>query len=331
MTTTTCFPMRDEVGAQQAADALPGRHRRRWRRGRLRVPVGARPQRRRVRDDPNEYMPYPRKLPYPNPLDGDDANTDHDGDILTLLEEFKLWKFYAVAAGSPATLEPPRATRPASSTRPAPAPAAPGRARRLDGRELRQAAREFVRLGRVRAATGSVRSVRRSSDDDGLGAITGARHFRIRDFDLAAVASSPTSIDVLRPTTRNGVLSRRLRARRGRRRPVELAPRPRLHARRPIGRRSTRRRRRTTLTYAGTRLDDPDTDGDGIRDGADDQDHDDIPNVMECSRQPAPAERHSRRSRCARRPSADGRLPHGWVNPFDPCLPYAYSRSCQRI
>ena len=38
------------------------------------------------------------------------------------------------------------------------------------------------------------------------------------------------------------------------------------------------------ITYAGIDLVDPDTDGDGVRDGADDQDHDDIPNVMELSR-----------------------------------------------
>ena len=38
------------------------------------------------------------------------------------------------------------------------------------------------------------------------------------------------------------------------------------------------------LNYSGTQLDDADTDGDGIRDGADDQDHDDVPNMMECSR-----------------------------------------------
>ena len=36
--------------------------------------------------------------------------------------------------------------------------------------------------------------------------------------------------------------------------------------------------------YAGTDLTDADTDGDGVRDGADDQDHDDLPNVMELSR-----------------------------------------------
>ena len=38
------------------------------------------------------------------------------------------------------------------------------------------------------------------------------------------------------------------------------------------------------LTYAGTDLDDADSDGDGVLDGADDQDHDDIPNIMECNR-----------------------------------------------
>ena len=41
------------------------------------------------------------------------------------------------------------------------------------------------------------------------------------------------------------------------------------------------------IAYAGTDLVDPDSDGDGVRDGADDQDHDDIPNVMELSRNAA--------------------------------------------
>src|ERR671914_542249 len=38
------------------------------------------------------------------------------------------------------------------------------------------------------------------------------------------------------------------------------------------------------VTYADTDLADPDSDGDGVRDGADDQDHDDLPNLMEMSR-----------------------------------------------
>ena len=39
--------------------------------------------------------------------------------------------------------------------------------------------------------------------------------------------------------------------------------------------------------YPGTNLADGDTDGDGVRDGADDDDHDDIPNLMELSRNDA--------------------------------------------
>ena len=73
-----------------------------------------------------------------------------------------------------------------------------------------------------------------------------------------------------------------------------------------------------------------DTDGDGVRDGADDQDHDDIPNVMELSRDAPRASTTRRRqsgpARRARTPRAAGRTPdhedaYGRVNPFNPCLP----------
>ncbi|MET0684852.1 MAG: hypothetical protein ABW060_06020, partial [Solirubrobacteraceae bacterium] len=94
------------------------------------------------------------------------------------------------------------------------------------------------------------------------------------------------------------------------------------------------------VAYRGTDLVDPDVDGDKVLDGADDQDHDDIPNLMELSRN-----------------SASGRAVPGWpleprtcdnegavvdpdprkgaVNPYNPCLPYtAYtvpaSRTCDR-
>ena len=59
-------------------------------------------------------------------------------------------------------------------------------------------------------------------------------------------------------------------------------------------------------TYAGTKLDDADTDGDGVRDGADDQDHDDLPNMMELSRFAASQllERHRHGKRCTIDPHA---------------------------
>src|SRR5688500_10226726 len=51
----------------------------------------------------NGYLPYPAKRPYPNALDAD-ADVDHDGDTLTLKEEYDLWK-YTVAQGSPRSLD----------------------------------------------------------------------------------------------------------------------------------------------------------------------------------------------------------------------------------
>lgn len=91
------------------------------------------------------------------------------------------------------------------------------------------------------------------------------------------------------------------------------------------------------IVYAGTFAMDPDSDGDGVRDGADDQDHDDIPNLMEMSRLaasglwdaapgftckpaeglPSPPDTHH--------PDAYGR-----VNPYNPCLPASWSRTCPR-
>ena len=56
---------------------------------------------------------------------------------------------------------------------------------------------------------------------------------------------------------------------------------------------------------------DPDSDGDGVVDGADDQDHDGIANLDELDRY--------------RIVDANGKL---WVNPYNPCLPDYKSRVC---
>ena len=79
---------------------------------------------------------------------------------------------------------------------------------------------------------------------------------------------------------------------------------------------------------------DPDTDGDGVRDGADDQDHDDVPNLMELQPQldaALPGLRGPRRRAAARTPASRTRSrSHGRVNPYNPCLPYVDSRTCER-
>ena len=78
----------------------------------------------------------------------------------------------------------------------------------------------------------------------------------------------------------------RRRARRGRRRPHELRRDARPHDCPATGR-LLHGEAPYPVAYAGTNLVDADTDGDGVRDGADDQDHDDIPNIMELSRNAA--------------------------------------------
>ena len=56
-------------------------------------------------ENPNEYVLSLGKRGYPNPLDKTDGDTDHDGDSLTLLEEFKLWEL-TIDNGGPATRSP---------------------------------------------------------------------------------------------------------------------------------------------------------------------------------------------------------------------------------
>jgi len=85
------------------------------------------------------------------------------------------------------------------------------------------------------------------------------------------------------------------------------------------------------LSYIGTRLDDADSDGDGVRDGADDIDHDDLPNLMECSRTMVTALDLDPRPAIGDPPAGrmtDVSLRRGFVNPFNPCLPSTKSRSC---
>ena len=83
------------------------------------------------------------------------------------------------------------------------------------------------------------------------------------------------------------------------------------------------------VPYAGTGLTDPDSDGDGVRDGADDQDHDDVPNLMEMSRNAASGRTIA--NSCDDAGATVSATPErGWVNPFNPCLPDRSSRTCAR-
>jgi hypothetical protein len=90
------------------------------------------------------------------------------------------------------------------------------------------------------------------------------------------------------------------------------------------------------IDYLGTDIADGDSDGDGVRDGADDQDHDDVPNLMELSR--IDASGYDDRGDATCKPHKDLPKPpethhpdaYGRVNPFNPCLP-GRSRTCARV
>ncbi len=96
------------------------------------------------------------------------------------------------------------------------------------------------------------------------------------------------------------------------------------------------------IPYAGTDVADADTDGDGILDGADDQDHDDLPNLMELSRMdaskaPGRPDGHDDTDgrQCVPLEGLDPDAPrhpddYGKVQPFDPCDPNYNSRTCDR-
>src|SRR5262249_30688783 len=84
------------------------------------------------------------------------------------------------------------------------------------------------------------------------------------------------------------------------------------------------------ISFPATEPFDADTDGDGILDGADDQDFDDVPNIMELSRTAAGG---TPQGDCEPAPLQQGHtdwatMLNVWVNPYNPSLPARYSRTC---
>lgn len=272
--------------------------------------------------DANTYLPYPEKRPYPNALDKTDADTDHDGDDLTLLEEYKLWK-YTIAQGSARTLsaltysagEKFSVSVRGGDGRRVPTLAANAYDKQtqfLDWatatgyrfvslsdpatpnhwvREAPQDIRDFDRDGTVEVGPGDESTYFDNGDD------------RLDDSERDEDADGLSNWAETR-----GCLGDEI----GQKYWSDLYT----------------KERRYSLTYRGTRLDDADTDGDGVRDGADDQDNDDLPNIMECSRSLAADHITNDLDDNAPYP---GLPAEGWVNPFNPCLPHEFSRTCKRI
>ena len=266
---------------------------------------------------PNAYTPYPRKLPYPNPLDGTDVAVDHDGDDLTLGEEYRLWRLTG-----PRTLDRLNYSAGEQFSRSARGGGTGSRIPNLP------AAGYDKQVAFLTWASGAgYRNVLLSPTNSTQWWV-GRVSTEIRDFDRDTdVAETATYYDLFP----DGYLSDAERD--------EDADGLTNWAetRGCLGEGAGgqaywtglyKKETKYYLAYQGTALDDPDTDGDGVRDGADDQDHDDVPNVMECSRSLAadmPEDTDPDLDPIPVRPQ------NGFVNPFNPCLPHPYSRSCKRI
>ncbi len=269
----------------------------------------------------NQNVPYPEKRPYPNPLDGEDGNVDHDGDALTLKEEYDLWK-YTIRNGSARTLarlgysaglqHSVYSLRADGRRQPAQAALnyhkqvsfqnwAAGRG--YDSVGLAQV-RDFFHTNAGAAdewwyATRTERPIV-DMNRDGTASLAERNYYAgsdawlndyERDEDADGLPNGWETRGCMTPGYWDALYDKE-------------TPYP--------------------VKYGAPRLDDPDTDGDGVRDGADDQDNDDVPNVMECSRSMALAG-------STIDPADPTTLPgKGIVNPFNPCLPHVLSRSCNR-
>jgi hypothetical protein len=275
----------------------------------------------------NRYLPYPGTKPYPNPLDKTDADIDHDGDTLTLIQEYRLWK-YSTDHGSPRTLDRltysageqySESVRAGGTGNRVPTLARDNYPKQLNF--LAWAADPLhgydpVGLADVTAPWYTARTAYPLLDANRDGHVSADEQYYYND-GFATLGGDTYLDDSERDEDGDGLsnfdetrgcMNRSLWDNLYR----DEAPYP--------------------LEYAGTDLDDADTDGDGVLDGADDQDHDDVPNIMECSRQLAAAPDNGTAMARDPRPTSlaapTNRPLDGFVNPFNPCLPHTQSRTC---
>jgi hypothetical protein len=274
----------------------------------------------------NTILEYPGKRPYPNALDPSDAGIDHDGDVLTLGEEYSLW-LYTIRNGHPrrGALSYSAGEQYTISTRTDgrrhPALAAAG----YDRQD------QFLTWARDNGYA-------RVELQDVNGWWYGARtSFDIRDFDRTGGPASTAVSTTPGGNYRNSELHYYDQAEDGWLTDAErdedadgLTNFDESHGcMMDHGYWASLYDKETPypVKYGGTRLDDEDTDGDGVRDGADDQDHDDLPNLMECSRNAASGRTFDSH---ASPPPPVSTPRKGFVNPFSPCLPATGSRTCNR-
>ena len=270
--------------------------------------------------EPQTIVPAPEKRPYPNPLFGD-AGSDYDGDSLTLGQEFALWKAYRNPAAGLNDLVYSDGNQYSAYKR-------DGAGRRpgdLVGPDPNAKYTEF--LGWAAGSGYATVWLPRGQGDNSLPPLA-AGAFNIRDFNQDGGPLSPSEERYF-DFDLDGKLSDDERDEDA----DGLTNYDESTGRLLSGYWSAcyTKEGAYPLTFAGTDLVDPDSDGDGVRDGADDQDHDDLPNIMELSRKAAAAGDRLQTGVCGK---DDGEIAEGptqgRVNPYNPCLPYVYSRTCTR-
>jgi hypothetical protein len=288
--------------------------------------------------DPNSYLPYPGKRPYPNPLFAD-ANVDFDGDSLTLVEEYDLWVYtYSVTRTDARTLAPLSYSDGEQYSR----------SHRVDaGAQVGRREPTLSRVGYDKheqflswASTNGYRVV--MLDDGAPWWAHGLTRnpYGLFDFNRDGFESPSPSGGAWRSEVYyfdfdgDGYLSDDERDEDA----DGLTNFDETHGRMLPAYWQTcyAVEKPFHLNYAGTSHVDADSDGDGVLDGADDQDHDDIPNVMELSRNAASGldDTDPVKGTCVQRESPALPTPlhhpsaYGRVNPFNPCLPAVWSRTC---
>lgn len=265
-------------------------------------------------DSTTGALPYPGKRPYPNPLDPTDLNTDHDGDALTLIEEFQLWR-YAVANGAnPSILD----LEYSAGLKYSRSLTASGYAKQA---QFEQWLNDTGYISVNLPGTGVVNFFDLNRDNDVRDeedAMFDRPENRPYDSHGVGWGSAPDGwlSDDERDEDADG-----------------LTNWTELHGPMLPGWYASMYGDETPypITYAGTSPVDPDSDGDGIRDGADDQDHDDVPNYHELSRNMALLNGGGDAPDTKIENAHDMNLAaHAYarVNPYNPCLPHPDSRTC---
>lgn len=279
----------------------------------------------------NDVLPYPGKRPYPNPLDPSDANVDHDGDSLTLAEEYKLWQYTITSEGAPYDLS--KLTYSDGTQYSLYYRDANGRRHPSQPWSTYDKHQQFVDWANANGYANVLLAVRPTNAwNDSAQPITN-QVFSIFDVNLDGTQDA-VSYD----RDGDGYVSDDERDEDA----DGLSNYDETHG--PMSSPSWWNTCYASETpypvqYAGTDVANPDTDGDGVLDGADDQDHDDIPNLMEESRALASGVFDGKGGKqCAppdEPPGASTPFLHhpalyGQVNPFNPCLPAIWSRTCDR-